>query len=87
MHDLNGISIIAKDNGKRICGGLFFKHHHTGWEDSDLGTFSLNPVQNCFVRGITESTINSVFLMFLISFAQPLRAEVEGVSERFVDAG
>lgn len=70
----------------RKCGGLIRKHRHSGKEGSDLGAFSLNPIEDRFERRVAEATLNPFFLIRLISVAQSLRTIVEGVSEGFVDA-
>jgi len=88
MHILYNVYHNCKMYDKRRKrGGLICKHRHTGREGSDLGAFSLNPIEDRFVRRIAEATLNPFFLIFLISFAQSLGTVVEGVSEWFVNAG
>ena len=74
------------DQRGRKRGGLIGKHRHTGREEPDLGTLSLNPVEDCFVGRVTEATFHPLFLVVLIAFAQSLGTVIEGVPEWFVDA-
>lgn len=87
MHMCSNVYLSRKKKKKRKRGGLIRKHHHTGGEGSDLGTLSRNPFENCLVRRVAEATLDPLFLILLVPFAQSLGAIVEGVSEWFVDAG
>ena len=54
---------------------------------SDLGTLFVDPVEDSLVRGLVEAAFYSFLFIVFITLTQPLRAKVEGIPERLVDAG
>jgi hypothetical protein len=57
----------------------------TGGKEPDLGALLVYVFEDCLVCRVVEPSLDPPFFIILESGAEPLRAVVEGVSERFMD--
>jgi hypothetical protein len=74
---------ILNKKKKMLGKGRIFESNKVG---SNLFVFSLDPLNDSFIRAIGESALLASLLVVLVPGAQSLRSKVEGVPEGFVDA-